>query len=255
MSILVVQMGHSGRLTGATGAPGERDFTEAVGRACARLLNRDGWTVRLVGADPPTASYRGDAFVAVHADGNDNPAVRGASVGHQTSQGSWVAHGWRDAYVRRGYDGPWHPDNYTANLGGYYGVRAAVQQGNVHACIVECGTITNPADHALMVCDEGYDRVALAIGDALGIHQPTPPAPAPAPIHEVIRDMRDGDFFFAKGDASAVTHAVQLRFNEDPPLRRRPSTLAELKIATHVEGHDPVVTLTQAEFDAIPLVS
>lgn len=163
--ILVVQMGHSGRTSGATGAPGEMAFTEAVGAACVRLLNQGGWSVRAIPADPAASAYRGDAFVAVHADGSTNPAIRGASVGYQTAQGGDLAHAWMAAYARRGFTGPWHPDNYTVNLAQYYGVRTAVQEGNRAACIIEAGTITNAEDRALM----DPDRVALAIGDALGI--------------------------------------------------------------------------------------
>jgi hypothetical protein len=165
MSILVIQMGHAGRTSGATGAPGEQAYTQRVGAACARLLNRSGWTVRLIVADPPAAQYRGDAFVAIHADGSTNPAVRGASVGYQNPEGGALAAAWKAAYPRRGFSGPWHPDNYTANLKGYYGVAAARAQDTKRACIIECGTITNAEDRALM----DPDRVALAIGDALGI--------------------------------------------------------------------------------------
>lgn len=166
MPILVVQMGHAGRTSGNTGAPGEQAFAQVVGAACVRLLDgKGGWSVRPVVADPPTAQYRGDAFFAVHADGSTNPNVRGASVGYQTTQGDALAQAWRQAYIARGFTGPWNPDNYTTNLAQYYGVRAAVAQGNRRACIIECGTITNAADRGLM----NPDWVALAIGDALGI--------------------------------------------------------------------------------------
>jgi hypothetical protein len=158
-------MGHSGRTSGATGAPGEMAFNEAVGAACARLLNRDGWQVRCIRADPAASAYRGNAFVAVHADGSTNPRVRGASVGYQGTAGARVANDWRSAYVARGFTGPWHTANYTTNLSEYYGVRIARQEGNHRACIVECGTITNAEDRALM----DPTRVALAIGDAVGI--------------------------------------------------------------------------------------
>lgn len=165
MSVLVVQMGHSGRTSGATGAPGEMAFTEAVGEACRRLLNRGAWVVRTIAADPAASAYRGDAFFAVHADGSTNPNVRGASVGYQTAEGAGLAHAWRATYVALGFTGPWNGDNYTVNLAQYYGVRTAVQEGNRRACIIECGTITNAADRALML----PDRVALAIGRAVGI--------------------------------------------------------------------------------------
>lgn len=169
MPTLVVQCGHVGRTSGNTGAPGEREFTARVGEACARLLGRRGWSIRVVPADPVRAAYRGDAFVAVHADGNNNPDVDGASVGYQTTEGRQLAEAWRSAYQLLGWSGPWHRDNYTTNLSGYYGVSYAVGQGNRRACIVECGTITNPAERAAMTSQDGVDRVALAIGMALGI--------------------------------------------------------------------------------------
>lgn len=174
MPILVVQMGHVGRTSGATGAPGEQAFTQTVGNACSALLNRGGWQVRLIPADPPSSYYRGDAFVAVHADGNNNPDVSGCSVGYRNSAGQGLAHAWRDAYIRRGGPKVWHPDNYTTNLGQYYGTGTAVAQGNSRACIIECGTITNPADRALMTGPGGPERVALAIGEALGLMPSAP---------------------------------------------------------------------------------
>lgn len=169
MPTLIVQMGHSGRTTGATGAPGEMAFTESVGAACRTLLSRNGWVVRPIPADPPGSAYRGDAFVAVHADGNNNPAVRGASVGYQNQAGGDLAGGWKAAYTALGWSGPWNQDNYTTNLAQYYGVRAAIAQGNTRACIIECGTITNPTEHDAMTGPGGPQRVALAIGTALGI--------------------------------------------------------------------------------------
>jgi hypothetical protein len=186
MPTLVVQMGHVGRSTGATGAPGEQAYTAAVGASCARLLDgRGGWAVRLIVADPPLAQYRGDAFVAVHADGSTNPAVRGASVGYQNLDGGQLAGAWRLAYTELGFTGPWHPANYTTNLAGYYGVRNAVNQGNRRACIIECGTITNADDRAIMQ----PDRVAAAIGRALNI--PTEGAMATVNVEETDQSYID----------------------------------------------------------------
>lgn len=176
MPVLVVQMGHSGRTSGATGAPGEMAFTEAVGAACYALDGVGGWSVRTIAADPAPSAYRGDAFVAIHADGSSNPAVRGACIGYQTSDGRTFGSIWASSYVQRGWSGPWNPDNYTANLAQYYGVRTAVAEGNRRAFIAECGTITNPDERAAMTSSAGVDRVVAALGDALGITQPAPPA-------------------------------------------------------------------------------
>lgn len=170
MPVLVVQMGHVGRTSGATGAPGEQDLTRRIGEACGRMLHgRDGWAVRLVGADPPATAYRGDAFCAFHADGNNNPAVSGASVGYQGVPGQVLASSWKHRWAELGFPGTWHRDNYTTNLAGYYGVTEARRQGNSRAFIAEVGTITNPGDRAYITSQAGVDRAAIALGLALGM--------------------------------------------------------------------------------------
>jgi PHD/YefM family antitoxin component YafN of YafNO toxin-antitoxin module len=170
VAVLVVQMGHVGRTTGVTGAPGEQAFTQAVGDACRRLLHGvNGWSVSCIPADPASSAYKGNAFCAVHADGNNNPNVAGSSLGHQTGEGNSFAQAVRSAYTQLGWSGPWHPDNYTDNLAHYYGVSAAIAQGNRRAFIFECGTITNPGEKAAMTSPEGIERAALAIGVGAGI--------------------------------------------------------------------------------------
>jgi len=172
MPTLVVQMVHSGRTSGATGAPGERDFTEAAGAACQRLLSgRNGWSVRLIAADVAATSYRGDGFAAIHADGSVNPSVRGASYGHQSTEGRVAAEAWRAAW-QGSYHGPWNPPNYTTNLAQYYGVRNAVSVGNRRAFILEAGTITNAEDRALLTSPAGLEALARSVGSAFGIPLP-----------------------------------------------------------------------------------
>jgi hypothetical protein len=182
MPVLVVQMGHNGRPPApwSVGTAGEQDFTRNAAAACARLLHgRGGWTVRTIIADPEypvwgqiggnPAYYRGDAFVALHCDGSSNPDRDGASFGYRTPEGNALAQAIRAAYRARGWPDNFEPDNYTDNLAGYYGTGLAVGQGNRRAVIFECGFLTNAADRARLLGPDGYDRVALAIGDALGI--------------------------------------------------------------------------------------
>src|SRR5688572_31746191 len=126
MPTLLLQMGHCYRKTGATGTAGEQDFATKVGAAAVRLLDgKNGWRVRAVLADIPTAQYAGDGFVAVHCDGSTSPSARGASVGYQNNAGRTRALAWKRAYAARGWSGGFRADNYTAALGGYYGVRNA----------------------------------------------------------------------------------------------------------------------------------
>lgn len=169
MPVLVLQQGHCYRTSGATGTAGEQAFATAVGEACSRLLDGRGeWTVRRILADDPARYYPGGAFLAVHCDGSTNTGARGASVGYRTPEGQALGQAWKRAYAARGWPG-FRPDNYTAALAGYYGTGTAVAQGNRRAVIIECGFLTNPDDRALLNGPGGADRVALAIGDALGI--------------------------------------------------------------------------------------
>lgn len=183
MPVLVVQTGHVGRPPApfSVGTAGEQEFTKRAGAACARLLNRDGWTVRIIEADPgypnpatiggDKSAYKGDAFVAIHCDGSTNPDRNGASWGYREA-GRGFAADIKSAYLlRTGREATWcEPDNYTTNLSGYYGLGMAANVGNTRAVIMECGFLTNPQDRDMLLAPTGPDDVALAIGDALGMH-------------------------------------------------------------------------------------
>lgn len=170
MPILVVQMGHCYRKSGATGTPGEQDYATRVATACRNLLHgRGGWVVRAILADDAVSLYRGDAFVAIHCDGSTSATARGASIGYRTPEGQAFGQAWKRAYDARGWDSGFRPDNYTDALRGYYGVGNAMAQGNRRAFIAECGFLTNGEDRAVLNGNGGPERVALSIGDALGI--------------------------------------------------------------------------------------
>jgi hypothetical protein len=172
MPVLVVQRGHCYRTSGATGTAGEQPYAASVANACVNLLHgRGGWTVRAILADESISRYAGDAFVAIHCDGSTSSTARGASVGYRNRAGQLFGQAWKRAYAARGWTGGFRPDNYTAALQGYYGTGNAIAQGNERAFIAECGFMTNPQDRQLMTMEGGAARVALAIGDALGITQ------------------------------------------------------------------------------------
>lgn len=175
MPVLVVQKGHCYRTTGATGTTGEQGYATRVADACATLLHgRGGWQVRAILADAPASQYAGDAFFAIHCDGSTAPTARGASIGYRTPEGQEAGQAWKRAYGARGWPG-FRPDNYTAALQGYYGTGTAVGRGNRRAVILETGFRTNAEDRALLDGPGGPERVALSIGDALGIPLPPPP--------------------------------------------------------------------------------
>jgi hypothetical protein len=171
MPTLVVEKGHCYRNSGSTGTTGEQDFVTRVADAIhAWIHGKNGWQVKLKTAD--SDDYKGDAMVALHADGSTNTAARGASEGHQNQAGYDLAQRILAAYAAHGWTGGFRPPNYTSALANYYGVREAIQAGNLSACIIEWGFLTNPQDRALMTSEEGIWRCAYAVGDALGIYQP-----------------------------------------------------------------------------------
>lgn len=175
MPVLVVQKGHCYRTTGATGTSGEQQYATSVANACVNLLHgRNGWTVRAILADDPTSRYAGDAFVAIHCDGSTSSSARGASVGYRNAAGQAFGQAWKRAYAARGWKGGFRPDNYTDALHFYYGTGDAISAGNQRAFIAECGFLTNAQDRALLTGPGGPTRVALAIGDALGIKTTQP---------------------------------------------------------------------------------
>lgn len=177
MPTLVIQQGHCFRTTGATGTAGEQQYATRVANACAALINgHGGWQVRRILADAPVSQYAGDAFFAIHCDGSNSAAARGASIGYITPEGQAAGQAWKRAYAARGWPG-FRPDNYTPALQGYYGTRTAAAQGNRRAVILETGFRTNAEDRALLDGPNGPERVALSIADALGIPVASPSSP------------------------------------------------------------------------------
>jgi hypothetical protein len=178
MKILGAQIGHYPRKIGATGTAGEQAMAFDV---VHRLLVTApaGWSVRVIYADPTLSAYKGlDAFVAVHGDGSYTKSVRGASVGHRTALGKQLATRWKAAYNAVGWPGGWHNDNYTAALGGYYGMKRAIEQGCNNSFILEVGMMTNASDRAWI--DANHATIAASVWTAVaGAVVVTPPVPGP----------------------------------------------------------------------------
>lgn len=238
MPVLVVQQGHCHRTTGATGTTGEQGYAVAVASACVRLLNgRGGWVVNPTLADEN--DYRGDAFVAIHCDGSTSPTARGASIGYRTPEGQQFGQAWKRAYHARGWTGGFRQDNYTSALAGYYGTGNAVAAGNRRAVIVECGFRTNPEDRALLDGPGGPERVALAIGDALGI--PVTPSEeelqadernALLSIYNALFKNNKGETEHAtQGDQSIISRLVELQVSTRALVGRPAADVDELALA------------------------
>lgn len=200
MALIVVQMGHCYRTSGATGTAGvdadptEQEFASVTAQACVAELADAGHYGQAILADSPDHLYAGDAFVAIHCDGSTSRTARGASVGYRTSQGQEFAAKWKQRYHEGGWTG-FRPDNYTAALAGYYGTREAVAQGNRRAFIAEAGFLTSPADEALLWPD-GPARFARALRLAVvdifgGIPVAQPPTMEDEDMRTIV-ELEDG---------------------------------------------------------------
>ena len=176
MSTAILQAGHYGRTSGATGAFAdgrhvERDLMILVARAARDLIDAvPGWSATIIPADAdvsgsdPYRRYRGDAFVALHGDASGSARAAGGSVGYRTSDGRALAEAWKAAYRNEvgAHIGAWRGDNYTTGLSGYYGHRRAVAVGNTRAAVVEHGFLTNPAERRYLESAAGVAAAARA---------------------------------------------------------------------------------------------
>lgn len=209
MGVYVLQKGHVPRTRGATGAPGEQGYNQAVCNEAARILRGQGHTVHVIPADPE--SYpAGDVFVAVHYDGSNSPQARGASVGYRDAGGQYWAQRWKEAYQRLGWFGGFRQDNYTAGLRGYYGTG---RSNTDDSFILEGGFGSHPTEGPFLRSPRGIAMCAQAIAVALtGKAGPVVPPPS--------EDQEDQPMKFGEGkdqpSPRVVTwqHALTLFINQ-----------------------------------------
>ena len=135
---IIVQMGHSGRYTGATGTAGEREFNEAVGHEIGELAKNAIPRFLLIPADP-TIFPKTKLLLALHADGSNNKLAKGSSVGYPPTSNPDFAH-----VIHRNYGELSHftqrKDNYTRGQSKYYLWRKIKSD---YYCLIELGFLTN----------------------------------------------------------------------------------------------------------------
>jgi hypothetical protein len=120
---VLIQAGHEGRTTGATGACGplgcEQEWTPIVADEATRILREAG--VKVIRKD---AFLEGkfDIKIAVflHFDGSNPPCKSGASIGYDDKTDQSAANAWKQLYSKY-WPYKWMADNFTSNLKNYYG--------------------------------------------------------------------------------------------------------------------------------------
>ena len=174
----------------AAGGYREVEVNQAVAERAASYLRGVGFAVDVLPATVPP-SYRADAFVAIHADGNADPRMRGFKAA--THWREWEAATTLLAAMRAEYGAAsglaWDEAHISSGMRGYYAMstgryRHAVAN-TTPAIILEMGYLTNPQDRQLMT--QQVDR--LARGVAAGVQRffaskPASGWPAPPPLPE-----------------------------------------------------------------------
>lgn len=155
---IVIQAGHVGRTTGNTGTVGtptagdeEIQLTPIVARIAGDTLRAAGFAV-VVDDAVYDKKYDCKLAVAVHFDGASTPGSSGASIGYPdgTPAGSNkpAADKWKTIYGEV-WPFKWMPDNFTANLRGYYGYNWT--STTIAEVLFELGELTDPVQSAWLV--------------------------------------------------------------------------------------------------------
>lgn len=148
--------------TGArAGGVDEVEVNRAVALALAERLQAAGIHVDLLAATVPPG-YRADLVLALHADGNDDPARRGYKSAHIEPQRQ-RRDPWLQTAINVAYGAasplPHDPENVTLNMTAYYAFSHDRFEHAVHpstaGIVVEMGYLTNLTDRAWLVQPTG----------------------------------------------------------------------------------------------------
>lgn len=174
---ICIQAGHSGRTSGAIGAPNEMSFNEDISNQVAFELSKRGFTVQRVNADPKPDEIGGDwdLFLAIHYD----------AVGYKDAAGNLIGGGFVDfpdpatdgataesqriAYLlRQEYFGTTHivnhPERSNINTRKYYMWEKL--SAKTPCVLIECGVGMHvPDDHEVL----HFNRPLVVEGIVKGI--------------------------------------------------------------------------------------
>jgi N-acetylmuramoyl-L-alanine amidase len=160
---------NNGGGTSATGVP-EWKVNLAVAEKIAERLRAEGIEVDILPATIPPG-YWADAFISLHADGNDSTAVSGYKVAAArrdiTGKADTLARLIEAAYGPA--TGLALDPNVTRTMRGYYAFNWRRYEHAIHpmvpGVIVEMGFLSNPSDARLLI--NTPDRLAKPIAEAM----------------------------------------------------------------------------------------
>jgi N-acetylmuramoyl-L-alanine amidase len=160
------------------GGRNEWEVNLEIAELTAELLRADGYEVEVLPATVPQR-YVADAFVAIHADGNNDPSVHGYRVAaprrDQTRRAQEFANVLAAAYGEE--TGVRHIRTVTRRMQGYYAFNSRRYRHSIHpqtvGVIIETGFLTSPVDQRVLVGDPGrsaqgiYQGVVQFLGPAI----------------------------------------------------------------------------------------
>ncbi|OBZ12738.1 N-acetylmuramoyl-L-alanine amidase [Bacillus sp. FJAT-26390] len=168
---VVIDAGHGGKDPGAEGVSGQREklFTMSLSAKVYDLLKLDErFEPYMTRSDdtfidlderPEIANQmNADAFVSIHANTYTDPSVGGTETFYRHDDSIQLAQVVHDSVVKElGFD-----DRGIKN-----GQLKVLSLSKVPAILLEVGYLTNPAQEAALLSEDGQDRTARAIVDGL----------------------------------------------------------------------------------------
>lgn len=187
---ICIQSGHKNILTGATGAPGERDWNIKTTDLLAELLKSKGFEVYIAdgkaNTDNKVTSTDWDLFLAVHYDAdiyNDRGGfidTPDPSVDLSTKESNRIANILREEYFTDKLGIPERPKRSNANTRFYYMWSSLTAK--TPCVLIECGVgWRKPEDYnTLYNCrEEVVNALAKGICRAFNVEFETPTTPQP----------------------------------------------------------------------------
>ena len=165
---VIIQPGHYGRTKGSTGSQGanvsEQQIAASISARLASRLKELGYDVLVIAADDfskPLTSY---VFLAIHADGSDNPCASAPSLGYDDGSDLLGMH--LVAYAlgtSLGYHySDFMKDNFTVNLTDYYAYKH--MKTRVFEGVLEIGELTCPAEDNIAYALDSAVTIAKSVG-------------------------------------------------------------------------------------------
>ena len=194
---ILIQAGHlaprePGHLA-QTGAAGEQMLAVAIRDELVRFLRADGRFEPIAAPGDIPDGIKVDAALFLHADGSTNPATSGYSFGYPGGYGTNIqlANLIDSEFRRIPHIAHRRQDNYTRDMGGYYGYSRVATSGP--EVLIEHGFLSNPTERAWLVAHV-KDLAAAEYLALLAFWAMAVPAPKPAPRDPLWNRLRKAKF-------------------------------------------------------------